>query len=190
MSGLQAHDTGLAGVKLITPAVFEDERGYFFESWQKFKFAELGIDAEFLQDNQSFSRRGTLRGVHLQIAHPQGKLVQVCRGEVFDVAVDLRPDSPTVGQWYGARLSDRNHHMLWIPPGLGHAFLVLSDEAVFSYKCTDIYYPDDQHTLAWDDPDVAIDWPAIEGVDGFVLSDKDRRGQSLAEILARIRSAG
>ena len=187
---IEVQDTAIAGVKLITPAVFEDERGYFFESWQKFKFAELGIDAEFLQDNQSFSRRGTLRGVHLQIAHPQGKLVQVCRGEVFDVAVDLRPDSPTVGQWTGAHLSDRNHRMLWIPPGLGHAFLVLSEKAVFSYKCTDIYYPDDQYTLAWDDPDVGIDWPAIPGLDEYVLSAKDREGRSLDEILDLIRRAG
>ena len=185
---MKAENTAIDGVKLIVPDVYGDSRGYFFESWQKYKFEELGIDAEFLQDNQSFSCRGTLRGIHLQVAHPQGKLVQVCHGEVFDIAVDLRPDSPTVGQWVGYHLSQENHHMLWIPPGLGHAFLVLSEHAVFSYKCTDIYYPDDQYTLAWDDPEVGVEWPRIDGGRDYLLSDKDRQGMSLQEIIAAIRA--
>ncbi len=185
---MKAENTAIDGVKLIVPDVYGDSRGYFFESWQKYKFEELGIDAEFLQDNQSFSCQRTLRGIHLQVAHPQGKLVQVCHGEVFDIAVDLRPDSPTVGQWVGYHLSQENHHMLWIPPGLGHAFLVLSEHAVFSYKCTDIYYPDDQYTLAWDDPEVGVEWPRIDGGQDYLLSDKDRQGMSLQEILAAIRA--
>lgn len=180
---MNVEDTSIGGVKLITPDVYGDSRGYFFESWQKFKFQSLGIDAEFLQDNQSFSCQGTLRGIHLQIAHPQGKLVQVCHGEVFDIAVDLRPDSPTVGQWTGHHLSQDNHQMLWIPPGMGHAFLVLSDTAVFTYKCTEIYYGDDQYTLAWNDPEVGVAWPEIPGMSEYLMSDKDREGLGLQAVL-------
>ncbi len=185
---MKAENTIIDGVKLIMPDVYGDSRGYFFESWQKYKFKELGIDAEFLQDNQSFSCQGTLRGIHLQVAHPQGKLVQVCHGEVFDIAVDLRPDSPTVGQWVGYRLSQENHRMLWIPPGLGHAFLVLSEYAVFSYKCTDVYFADDQYTLAWDDPELGVEWPRIGGGQDYLLSDKDRQGMGLQEILHTIEA--
>ncbi|MGV6818738.1 MAG: dTDP-4-dehydrorhamnose 3,5-epimerase [Thiotrichales bacterium] len=181
-------DTEIDAVKIVEPAVYGDDRGYFFESWQKYKFAELGIDETFLQDNQSYSCRGTLRGIHLQIAHPQGKLVSVPFGEVFDIAVDLRPDSPTVGKWVGAHLSQDNHRMLWIPPGFGHAFLVLSEHAVFSYKCTDIYYGDDQYTLAWDDPSVGVEWPELPEGATKLLSEKDSVGMTLEETLTEIKA--
>lgn len=172
-------------VLLIEPRVFADERGYFFESWNQQTFADHALDLQFVQDNESQSGAGTLRGIHLQIAHPQGKLVRVSSGRVFDVAVDLRPQSPTLGQWVSAELSDENKQMLWIPPGFGHAFLTLTPIATFNYKCTELYFPDDQYTLAWDDPDIAIDWPLERSA--LQLSEKDENGWSLKRIVRAIR---
>ncbi len=150
--------TPLPGVLLIEPKVFGDTRGFFLESYHEDRYREAGIPLRFVQDNHSRSRGGVLRGLHYQIARPQGKLVRVTQGEVFDVAVDIRPGSPAFGKWYGANLSGENHRQLWIPPGFAHGFSVLSDSADFLYKCTDYYRPDDEGGIAWNDPDLAIDW--------------------------------
>lgn len=151
--------TPIEGVLLIKPKIFGDNRGYFVETWQKKRYEEAGIDLPFVQDNHSKSTKGILRGLHFQKNHPQGKLVMVSLGEVFDVAVDIRKDSPTFGRWFGAILSDKNQHQLWIPPGMAHGFVVLSDVAHFHYKCTDYYHPDDEGSIRWDDPEIGIDWP-------------------------------
>ena len=151
--------TGIAGVLLIEPKIFGDARGFFFESWNAQAFATAGIPAAFVQDNHSRSPRGVLRGLHYQIVQPQGKLVRVTAGAVYDVAVDLRRASPTFGRWVGERLSGENRRMLWIPPGFGHGFLVLSDSADFLYKTTDYYAPEHERVIAWNDPDLAIAWP-------------------------------
>lgn len=165
-------ETDLPGVILIVPVVHSDDRGYFMETWQARQFSEAGIYAEFVQDNFSLSSRGTLRGLHYQIEQPQGKLVRVVSGEVFDVAVDLRKSSATFGKWVGHILSGENKHQIWVPPGFGHGFLVLSDTAWFEYKCTDYYAPDHDRCIRWNDPDVGIDWPLPAGTQP-VLSDKD-----------------
>lgn len=170
--------TTLPDVKLIEPAVFRDERGFFFESWNARTLAQAGIDAAFVQDNHSRSRRGVLRGIHYQLRHPQGKLVRVVAGEVFDVAVDLRRSSPTFGRWIGTTLSADNQRMLWVPPGFGHGFVVLSETADFLYKTTDYYHPEDERTLLWNDPAVGITWP-LEGAP--ILARKDAAGVTLAE---------
>ncbi|MEO5364169.1 MAG: dTDP-4-dehydrorhamnose 3,5-epimerase [Magnetococcus sp. DMHC-8] len=164
--------TRLAEVMVIKPRIFGDNRGCFLESWQRDKFAAGGITAPMVQDNLSESTRGTLRGLHYQIQQPQGKLVQVLAGEVFDVAVDLRRASPTFGQWVGERLSWENKHMLWVPPGFAHGFYVLSERALFAYKCTDFYAPAYERSVAWNDPDLAIDWPLLPGL-APALSAKD-----------------
>ncbi len=181
---MELESTRLEAVKLLKPRVFADARGYFVETWNQRTLDNLGIDVRFVQDNESLSKKGTLRGIHFQLEHPQGKLVKVVCGKVFDIAVDLRRDSPTFGQWIGEELSGENKKQLWIPPGFGHAYLTLSDEAVFTYKCTEYYYPDDQYCLRWDDPDVAIDWPDPDGAE-LILSDKDREGLSF-EALKRL----
>jgi dTDP-4-dehydrorhamnose 3,5-epimerase len=160
---------------LIDPEVFGDERGFFMETRQSKKFAEAGIKANFVQDNHSLSGRGTLRGIHYQIRQPQGKLVRVISGEVFDVAVDLRTSSPTFGQWVGQRLSAENKKIFWVPPGFGHGFYVLSEKAEFLYSCTDYYAPEYERTLAWNDPDLAISWPLLAG-ELPLLSAKDQAG--------------
>jgi dTDP-4-dehydrorhamnose 3,5-epimerase len=165
-------ETSLPGVIRVTPRVFSDDRGYFMETWQKQRFAENGIDADFVQDNVSHSAKGTLRGLHYQIEQAQGKLVRVTHGEVFDVAVDLRKSSPCFGQWVGEVLSAENKHQLWVPPGFGHGFLVLSDTAGFDYKCTDFYAPEFERAVHWSDPDIGIDWPVTAG-EQFLLSGKD-----------------
>ena len=165
-------------VVLVEPRVFADDRGYFMEVWHAQKFAEAGIDARFVQDNQSHSRRGALRGLHYQIEHPQGKLVRAVTGAVFDVAVDLRRSSPTFGQWVGATLSGDNKAQLYVPPGFAHGFLVTSEEAIVEYKCTDFYSPAHERTLVWNDPDVGIEWPLPAG-QVPVLSPKDMTGRSL-----------
>ena len=170
-------ETKITGVILIEPRVFRDDRGYFLESFQRERYAEAGIALEFVQDNHSYSSRGTLRGLHAQNRKPQGKLVRVVEGEVFDVAVDVRPESDTFGQWVGVTLSADNFYQLYIPPGLAHGFCVLSDVAQFEYKCTDYYDPDGEVSIRWDDPDIAIDWP----IKAPVLSAKDADGVSLAE---------
>lgn len=172
-------DTRIPDVKLIEPKVFGDERGFFMETWNEKVFREAGIDVTFVQDNHSRSVKNTLRGLHYQIKQPQGKLVRATRGEVFDVAVDLRTDSPTFGQWIGEHLSEENKRMLWIPPGFAHGFLVTSETAEFQYKCTDFYAPEYERSISWNDPDLRIDW-ALESSDPL-LSVKDRRSQSFKQ---------
>ena len=164
--------TALPGVVKILPCVHEDARGFLMETWQARRFAENGIDAGFVQENFSHSSKGTLRGLHYQIEQPQGKLVRVVHGEVFDVVVDLRKSSPRFGRWNGEYLSAENKHQLWMPAGFGHGFLVLSETAELDYKCTDYYAPEFERSIRWDDPDLGIDWPLAEG-DRPILSDKD-----------------
>lgn len=175
-------DTRIPDVKIIEPAVFGDARGFFMESWHAGKFAELGLDLPFVQDNHSRSRQGILRGLHYQVEQAQGKLVRVTSGKVFDVAVDLRRSSPTFGQWVGAELSDENHHMLWVPPGFAHGFYVMSASADFLYKCTDFYAPQHEHCIRWDDPTLAIDWPLADGQPPLV-SGKDAQGKHWQEAI-------
>ncbi len=169
--------TALPDVLVISPNVFGDERGFFFESWNHRAFAAAGLDATFVQDNHSRSVRNVLRGLHYQIEHAQGKLVRVCAGEVLDVAVDLRRSSPTFGQSLSITLSAKNKQMLWIPPGFAHGFLVLSDAAEFLYKTTDYWYAEHERTLLWNDPALGIDWP-LSGAP--VLAAKDAAGRPLA----------
>ncbi len=152
-------ETGIEGMFVVEPTVFEDNRGYFMETYHENDFKEAGYDLTFVQDNQSKSTKGVLRGLHLQVNYPQGKLVRVIKGEVFDVGVDLRGGSPTYGKWFGAILSDENKKQLYIPPKFAHGFLVLSDEAEFVYKCTEFYHGEDESGIKWDDEDIAIDWP-------------------------------
>lgn len=156
---MEIETTCIEGVLLVKPKIFGDSRGYFVETWQKKRYEEIGISLPFVQDNHSKSTKGILRGLHYQKNHPQGKLVMVSLGVVFDVAVDLRKDSPTFGKWFGAILSDKNQHQLWLPPGMAHGFVVLSDIAHFHYKCTDYYHPEDEGSLRWNDPDIGIEWP-------------------------------
>ena len=172
--------TTLPEVFLIEPRVHGDSRGFFFESWNERLFAQAGLNLRFVQDNHSRSVRGTLRGLHYQLTHAQGKLVRVTAGEVFDVAVDLRRSSPNFGRWAGVALSAENRRMLWIPPGFAHGFYVTSEAAEFQYKCTDFYEPVSERTLAWDDPAIGIQWPLVPGA-ATLLSEKDRRGKRLAE---------
>ena len=153
----------IEGLKIITPAVYGDARGYFMETYQYQDFKEAGIDQIFVQDNQSSSRKGVLRGLHFQINYPQDKLVRVISGEVYDVAVDLRENSETYGKWFGVELSAENKKQFYIPQGFAHGFLVLSDEAEFAYKCTDFYHPGDEGGLAWNDPEIGIKWPKLLG---------------------------
>jgi dTDP-4-dehydrorhamnose 3,5-epimerase len=164
--------TRLPEVILIKPRVFGDARGFFFETWHQQKFAAAGIDLRFVQDNHSHSTRHTLRGLHFQIQQPQGKLVRVSRGEVFDVAVDMRRSSPRFGHWVGVTLSDSNHHMLWVPPGFAHGYLALSEEIDFLYKCTDFYAPQFERAIRWNDPQLGVQWPLPAGV-APILSGKD-----------------
>jgi dTDP-4-dehydrorhamnose 3,5-epimerase len=168
----------IADVILMTPKVFGDERGFFMETFRQNEFERHCGKYSFVQDNHSKSRRGILRGLHYQLKQPQGKLVRVTQGRVFDVAVDLRQDSPTFGDWVGVELSDENRQMLWVPPGFAHGFYVLSETAEFSYKCTDYYAPDDEYSLRFDDPALAINWP-LNGEPQ--LSDKDRDGLALTD---------
>ena len=161
--------TAIAGVLIIEPKVFEDARGFFLESFHATRYAEAGIQSPFVQDNHSNSAKGVLRGLHFQKQYPQGKLVYVTSGIVFDVAVDIRPDSPTYGKWVGATLSADDHKQFYLPPGCAHGFCVLSDRADFHYKCTDYYHPEDEGSIRWDDPDIGIQWPGAEPI----LSTKD-----------------
>jgi dTDP-4-dehydrorhamnose 3,5-epimerase len=173
-------ETKIPAVKLIEPKVFGDERGFFMETWNERAFHEAGIIATFVQDNHSRSVKNTLRGLHYQIKQPQGKLVRVTRGEVLDVAVDLRTNSPTFGQWVGEYLSEDNNRMLWVPPGFAHGFLVTSDTADFQYKCTDFYAPEYERCIHWADESLDITWPLSSNVEPLV-SLKDREGVSLEE---------
>ncbi len=174
---MQVTPTAIADVKLIEPRVFGDARGCFYESWNRRAFAEAGVDVDFVQDNHSRSTRGVVRGLHYQIEHPQGKLVRVVAGEVFDVAVDLRHGSSTFGQHIAVVLSADNKRMLWIPPGFAHGFMVVSDVAEFLYKTTDYWYPEHERTLLWNDPALAIDWPRA---DAPILATRDANGFALA----------
>jgi len=178
---MKFHETPVAGVILIEPQSFGDDRGFFMETWHAAKFKAAGIDVTFVQDNQSRSTQWTLRGMHMQVEHTQGKLVRVTAGSVFDAVVDLRRGSPTFGRWWGTELSDRNHRMLWVPPGLAHGILVTSESVDFLYKCTDFYSPTHERTLAWNDATVGIEWPLPAGVEPK-LSAKDATGRSFAEI--------
>ncbi len=172
--------TRLPDVIVIRPKVFEDPRGFFTDTWHRKRFEQEGIDANFVQDSHSGSAAGTMRGLHYQIKHAQGKLIRVVKGEAFDVAVDIRRSSPDFGQWTGEVLSAGNRKMIWIPPGFAHGFLVLSKTAEFEYKCTDYYAPQHERTLQWDDPDIGIDWPLLEA-EKPLLSDKDALGLPLKD---------
>ena len=171
----------IEGPRIIEPQVFGDERGFFMESWNAEKFAVAGLDIAFVQDNHSRSQKGVLRGMHFQNPGPQGKLVRVVSGAVFDVAVDLRRSSSTYGKWIGVELSARNKRMFWVPQGFAHGFLTLEDGTDFLYKCNAPYSPANEHSLAWDDPEVGIDWPT-DGLD-VQLSAKDREGRPLSEVV-------
>jgi dTDP-4-dehydrorhamnose 3,5-epimerase len=175
-------ETGIPGPLIIEPSVFGDERGFFMETWNEASFAMAGLKLTFVQDNHSRSQKGVLRGLHFQNPAPQGKLVRVARGAVFDVAVDLRASSPNFGQWVGVELSANNKRMMWVPEGFAHGFLTLEDNTDFLYKCTAPYAPQAEHTLAWDDPAVGIEWP----LDGATptLSAKDAAGRALDEVEA------
>ena len=180
MEKLKFNVTSIDGVYIIEPTVFGDNRGYFMETYQKEVFSRAGISSEFVQDNQSKSKKGVLRGLHFQRTQPQGKLVRVIKGEVFDVAVDLRSNSSTYGKWVGVILSSENKKQFYIPEGFAHGFLVLSDEAEFTYKCTDYYKADDEDGIKWDDETIGIKWP-LDDVDEIILSDKDKLWKSLEE---------
>jgi dTDP-4-dehydrorhamnose 3,5-epimerase len=173
-------ETAIADVKILEPKVFGDERGFFLESWNANTFATLGLDLQFAQDNHSRSRQGILRGLHYQLDNPQGKLVRVTQGAVFDVAVDIRRSSPSFGQWVGLELSASNHRMLWIPAGFAHGFYVLSESADFQYKCTDFYNPVAEKSIRWDDPTLNIQWPLVKG-QAPQLSAKDVQGSLFAQ---------
>jgi len=175
---MKVEDTSLPGVVLLTPKLFGDQRGFFLEAWNRRRFREHGLDVDFVQDNISLSRKGILRGLHFQNPQPQGKLVQVLHGEVFDVAVDIRRGSPTFGRWWGAFLSSINLQQIYIPEGFAHGFCVMSDTALFFYKCTNFYNPSAEFTLQWDDPDLGIAWP----VEDPELSAKDSEGVRLRDM--------
>jgi len=176
---MQILDLPLAGLKLIKPRLFHDDRGYFLETWNQKKLVNLGFSEKFVQDNQSYSKRGVLRGMHFQYPTWQGKLVFVLQGEIFDVAVDIRRDSPTFGKWYGTVLNDQTHEQLYVPPGFAHGFCVTSDSARVVYKCTEYYVPEEEYTLAWDDPDIGIQWPLRNPV----VSAKDAQGKRFRDAL-------
>jgi len=175
---LSIKETVLPGVLIIEPVVFQDSRGYFMETYHWGKYADNGLNQTFVQDNMSYSQRGTLRGLHYQHPHAQGKLVQAVRGEIFDVAVDIRRGSPTFGQWTGAYLSDKNKRQLFVPGGFAHGFCVTSEDALVMYKCTDLYAPECEGGVIWSDPDIGINWPVAEPL----LSEKDARYQYLRDI--------
>ena len=173
----------IEGVKVITPQVFYDERGYFMETYQENDFKAAGIDVTFVQDNQSASKKGVLRGLHFQKQFPQDKLVRVIKGAVFDVAVDLREGSKTFGKWFGVELSEENKKQFFIPKGFAHGFLVLSDYAEFTYKCSDFYHPNDEGGIAYNDPEIGVDCPIEEGLE-LIMSEKDTKWGGLAEYVA------
>ncbi len=174
--------TALPEVVLVEPDVYGDDRGFFLETYQKQKYGGAGLPGEFVQDNHSFSIRGTLRGLHAQLRNPQGKLIRVVLGEIFDVAVDIRPDSPTFGRWVGEVLSGENHRQLWVPPGFAHGFCVTSESAHVLYKCTTLYDKDDEIAILWNDPEIGISWPT----ETPLLSPRDLAAPKLAEILHKL----
>lgn len=170
----------IEGLCVIEPAMFKDERGYFMETYNQKDFQEAGLDMVFVQDNQSMSSKGVLRGLHFQKEYPQGKLVRAVRGTVFDVAVDLRESSKTYGKWFGVELSAENKKQFYIPEGFAHGFLVLSDEAEFAYKCTDFYHPGDEGGIIWNDPDIGVEWPIEEGMQ-VIVSEKDNKWNGIKD---------
>lgn len=176
---MNVQTTPLKGLLLITPRVFGDARGFFLETFQAQRYAEAGIHDPFVQDNHSRSAHGVLRGLHYQISRPQGKLVMVTKGAVYDVAVDIRRGSPTFGHWFGSELNDVNHHQLYVPPGFAHGFCVLSEQADFVYKCTEYYAPDLERSILWNDPDIAINWP----LETPSLSARDAQAPRLKDVL-------
>lgn len=180
MGKITVETNDIEGLKVITPAVFGDERGYFMETYHYEEYKKAGIAAEFVQDNQSASKKGVLRGLHFQIQYPQAKLVRVIRGEVFDVAVDLRKNSPTFGKWHGELLSEENKKQFFIPEGFAHGFLVLSEYAEFAYKCTDFYHANDEGGLAWNDSEIGINWPIPEDME-LIISEKDQKWSGIKE---------
>ena len=175
---------GIEGLCVITPAVHGDARGYFMETYNEREMKEAGFDIQFVQDNQSMSVKGVLRGLHFQINYPQCKLVRAVRGSVFDVAVDLRPGSKTYGQWYGVLLSAENKKQFFIPKNFAHGFVVLSDSAEFAYKCTDFYHPNDEGGLKWDDPEIGVKWPMPEGMtkEDLIISEKDQKWSGISSL--------
>ena len=185
-------ETSIEGLKIVESRCFGDDRGSFMETYKKPDFIAGGIDVEFVQDNQSYSMKGVLRGLHYQINHPQSKLVRVIKGKVFDVAVDIREGSPTFGKWEGVILSAENKRQFFIPKGFAHGFLVLSDDAEFCYKCDDVYHPNDEGGIMWNDPDLGIEWPALDGeqflrAEDIVLSKKDNDHPSFSMLAEKIR---
>lgn len=181
MAKINVIQTGIDGLVVIEPQVFGDHRGYFLESYNQETFEAAGLTMKFVQDNESKSKKGVLRGLHFQTQHTQGKLVRALQGEVFDVAVDLRSASPTYGQWYGVLLNDENKKMFYVPEGFAHGFLVTSDTATFTYKCTDTYHPEFDGGVLWNDPEIGIEWP-LEGIDDVIMSDKDNVLPTLKEL--------
>lgn len=178
MSNFAFTETKIKGVFIIDVKTYGDHRGYFMETYKESDFKAAGLDYDFVQDNQSSSRKGVLRGLHFQKTHPQAKLVRVLKGEVFDVAVDLRKGSETYGQWVGILLSEDNHRQFMIPRGFAHGFVVVSDQAEFAYKCDELYHPEDEGGILWNDPNVAIEWPAVGEI---ILSEKDKNNPTLTE---------
>jgi len=178
MSNFTFNETKIKGVYIIDVKTYGDNRGYFMETYKESDFKEAGLDYNFVQDNQSSSRKGVLRGLHFQKTHPQAKLVRVLKGEVFDVAVDLRKNSPTYGQWVGVVLSEENKRQFMIPRGFAHGFVVMSDYAEFAYKCDDLYHPEDEGGIMWNDPAIGIEWPEVGEI---ILSEKDKLHPSLAD---------
>jgi dTDP-4-dehydrorhamnose 3,5-epimerase len=176
---VKVSQTPLDGVVVIEPRVFSDDRGFFVETYRVDRYRDAGITLPFVQDNHSRSRRNVLRGLHLQLRFPQGKLVRAAAGRIWDVAVDISPRSPTFKQWFGVELSDDNHRQLYVPPGYAHGFVVLSEQADVAYKCTDVYHPEDERGLLWNDPELNIDWP----VKGPIVSPRDAQNSSLEEFL-------
>ncbi len=170
-------NTSLPGVLILEPHVHRDDRGFFLELYHRDRFAEHGIVEDFVQDNRSHSGKNTLRGLHYQLRHPQGKLCHVIRGEVFDVAVDIRRDSPDFGNWTGVVLSEQNHRQLYVPPGFAHGYCALTDDVDFTYKCTERYFPEDERSIIWNDPQIGIEWP----IDSPLVSDKDLQAPQLVD---------
>lgn len=186
MSKITVTRCEIEGLCVIEPTVFKDERGFFMETYNQNDFNEEGLDMVFVQDNQSMSTKGVLRGLHFQKQYPQGKLVRVVRGTVFDVAVDLRKNSKTFGKWFGVELSAENKKQFYIPEGFAHGFLVLSDEAEFVYKCTDFYHPNDEGGLAWNDDEIGVEWPITEDME-LIISEKDQKWKGLTETAKEIK---
>lgn len=180
MGKIKVTKCDIEGLVVIEPTVFKDERGYFVETYNLNDMKEAGLDMVFVQDNQSMSTRGVLRGLHFQKQYPQGKLVRAIRGTVFDVAVDLRAGSKTYGKWFGVTLSAENKKQFYIPEGFAHGFVVLSDEAEFAYKCTDFYHPGDEGGLLWSDPEIGVEWPIEEGME-LIISEKDKKWKGLKD---------